>query len=134
MIEMIADKQLQAHRDDPEMKGVLMKTGLWRYSRHPNYFGECLSWWGIYLIACGGKTGQMGGWQTFYSALFISLLIPFVSGIRILEKYRQTRKAAFRVYMEETSAFIPWFAKPLEGAAYEERLKYHQDQIDKENA
>lgn len=116
------------------MSGVLLKTGLWRYSRHPNYFGECLSWWGIYLIACGGATGAAGGWKTFYAPLFISLLIPFVSGIRILEQYRQKNKAVFRVYMEETSAFIPWFATPIEGPELEERLKYHQAQIDEEQA
>jgi len=63
----------------------LIKNGLWRYSRHPNYFGEAVLWWGIFLIACSVDYG----WATFFSALFITLLIRFVSGVPLLEnKYK----------------------------------------------
>jgi steroid 5-alpha reductase family enzyme len=81
LIETIGDIQLQAHRDDESKKGTLIKTGLWRYTRHPNYFGEALSWWGIYIIACGAPEG----YWTFWSALFITLLLRYVSGVRMLE-------------------------------------------------
>jgi steroid 5-alpha reductase family enzyme len=96
-MEVISDAQLQRFRDDPERdpKAVL-DTGLYRISRHPNYFGECLLWWGIYFIACG-QTNSQGYW-TFYSALFITFLIRFVSGVKMLE-VKQKKKAGFRVYM-----------------------------------
>jgi steroid 5-alpha reductase family enzyme len=59
-----------------------LKSGLWRYSRHPNYFGEAMMWWGIWLIACGME----GGWRFFYSALFITLIIRFLSGVPFPER------------------------------------------------
>lgn len=95
LIEAVADMQLQAHRDDETKQGTIIKTGLWRYSRHPNYFGECLSWWGFYIIDCT----LPGGCWTFYSPLFLLLLIRYVSGVRMLEKRKQMKKAEFRVYM-----------------------------------
>ena len=82
VFEVVADYQLQAHRDDPSKKGTIITTGVWRYSRHPNYFGEALLWWGVYLVACG----QRGGVWTFYSALIITILVRWVSGARLLEK------------------------------------------------
>lgn len=56
-MEVEADRELQNHRDDPSKKGKIIVSGIWRYSRHPNYFGECLSWWGIWIVACGTKNG-----------------------------------------------------------------------------
>jgi steroid 5-alpha reductase family enzyme len=58
-------------------------TGLWKYSRHPNYFGEALLWWGLYLITCGVKHGLF----TFFSPLIITLLLRYVSGVPLLEKH-----------------------------------------------
>lgn len=112
LMEVISDAQLQAHRDDPARKGTIITTGFWRYSRHPNYFAESLLWWGIYLIACGTKAPD--GYYTWYSAFFITFLVRFVSGVRLLEK-KQKRKAAFRVYMRETNVFVPWRYKTLTG-------------------
>jgi len=80
-MEIIGDKQLQAFRDDTSNRGKVIDTGFWRYTRHPNYFGEALSWWGIYIIACGVPYG----YWTFWSALFITLLLRYVSGVRMLE-------------------------------------------------
>lgn len=75
-------------------KGKLMTSGLWRYSRHPNYFGEAVIWWGIFLIACSIEQG----WITFYSALIVTLLLRFVSGVPILEKKYSVRED-FKIYM-----------------------------------
>ena len=94
LMEVVADAQLQKHRDDPAMQGINFDQGLFRYSRHPNYFGECLLWWGIYIIACGS-----GGYLTFYSCLFITLLIRYVSGVAMLER-KQKKRATFRVYCQ----------------------------------
>lgn len=83
-----------------------MKGGLWRYSRHPNYFGESLFWWGIFLLACVYDYG----WVTFYAPLIITLLVRYVSGIPILEKEFEKRPG-FRQYSQETNVFVPWFPR-----------------------
>ena len=80
-LEVVADAELQAHRNNPEKQGTIITTGTWRYSRHPNYFGEAFLWWGIYILSIGA-----GGIYTFYSALFITLLIRYVSGVAMLER------------------------------------------------
>ena len=103
--------QLQSHRDDPTLKGKICKTGFWRFSRHPNYFGEAVFWWGISIMACS----LTGGINTIYSAAFITFLLRYVSGVRFLEKYKQSRRPDFRVYMLETSAFVPWTYEEIYG-------------------
>ena len=105
--EIVGDRQLQAFRNDQRNKGQIMNKGLWRYSRHPNYFGECFSWWGVWLIAC-----SIGGYGTIYSAVFITLLIRYISGPRFIEDKSLKRKsvekqADFRVYMTETNMMFP---------------------------
>jgi len=104
IFESVGDYQLSAFIKNPENKGKIIKTGLWRYTRHPNYFGEAALWWGIYLIACGIKWG----WVTFYSALVITLLVRFVSGVPFLEKKYKDRKD-WQIYCKETNVFVPWF-------------------------
>ena len=89
--EIVGDRQLQAFRDDESNKGQIMKKGLWRYTRHPNYFGEVFSWWGIWLLAC-----SIRGYYTVYSALFITLLIKYVSGPVFLEEKSLKRKSPER--------------------------------------
>lgn len=86
LIEVISDHQLSSHLANPERgSGKFLKTGLWRYSRHPNYFGEILIWWGIFVIACGLEYG----WITIYSAIFITLCIRLLSGVPFPEeKYK----------------------------------------------
>lgn len=87
LIEVIADNQLREHlkiretmvRDAP---GKFLKKGLWRYSRHPNYFGEVVLWYGIAIIACGLEYG----WITIYSAIFINWCIRYLSGVPFPEK------------------------------------------------
>jgi len=108
-----------------------MKTGLWRITRHPNYFGDILSWWGFYIIDCT----LPGGYWTFYSPLFIFLLIRYVSGVRMLETKKQMKKAEFRVYQMETNALIPWIYKVIEeGEEKDKLLADFQKQIDQEEA
>lgn len=84
LCEIMADMQLSAHRNDPSCKGKLCIRGLWRYSRHPNYFGEALFWWGIAIMGYS----LPGGIYKVYSATFITFLLRYVSGVRMLEKYK----------------------------------------------
>ena len=74
--EVIGDAQLAAFRADAQNRGRVLNTGLWRYTRHPNYFGECCLWWGIYLLALGA-----GGWWAIASPLLMSFLLLKVSGV-----------------------------------------------------
>jgi steroid 5-alpha reductase family enzyme len=103
-LEGIADNQLQAFRSNPENRGKVMDRGLWRYSRHPNYFGESLVWWGIFLVAAATP----GGWVTLFSPLLMTFFLLKVSGVPLLEEALAERRAGYREYMERTSIFIPW--------------------------
>lgn len=98
--ESIADCQLQSFLT--HHRGEIMQQGLWRYSRHPNYFGEVLQWWGIFLIALSVPHGL---W-TIVSPLTITVLILFVSGIPMLER-RYAGRVDFEDYKKRTSVFFP---------------------------
>ena len=106
IFELVSDWQLQKFRDDTSNRGKLIKSGLWRYSRHPNYFGEAVLWWGVFIIACSVEYG----WVTVYAPLFITLLIRFVSGVPLLEEKYKNRPE-FQEYMKETNVFVPWFVR-----------------------
>jgi steroid 5-alpha reductase family enzyme len=80
-----------------------MSHGLWRYSRHPNYFGECCLWWGLWLIALAA-----GAWWTIVSPLILTLLLLKVSGVTLLEKDIGERRPAYSDYIRRTNAFLPW--------------------------
>jgi steroid 5-alpha reductase family enzyme len=100
--EAVGDFQLAQFKKDPANRGKIIQQGLWRYSRHPNYFGEVTLWWGIYLMALSVP----GGWMTIIGPLTITFLILKVSGIPLLEiKYAEN--AAFQAYARRTSAFFP---------------------------
>jgi steroid 5-alpha reductase family enzyme len=101
--EVIGDAQLAAFRRDPQNHGRVLNTGLWRYTRHPNYFGECCLWWGIYLLALGA-----GGWWAIASPLLMSLLLLKVSGVTLLERDIGERRPEYAEYVAATSAFFPW--------------------------
>lgn len=105
-IESIADRQLRNFLRDPANKGRVMDRGLWRYSRHPNYFGEVTQWWGIGIIALSVPYGAAG----LVGPLAITLLILFVSGIPPLEK-RHAGRPEYADYNRRTSVFVPWFPK-----------------------
>lgn len=100
--EAVADRQLAVFKNNPNNKGQMIQTGLWKYSRHPNYFGEILMWWGIYIITIPVANGL----YFIVSPLSITLLLVFVSGIPMLEKKYEGR-ADFEAYKKRTSALIP---------------------------
>jgi steroid 5-alpha reductase family enzyme len=100
--EAIGDWQLLQFTRNPANKGKLMTSGLWRYTRHPNYFGEVTLWWGIWLMVLT----LSGGWLTVIGPLTITFLILKVSGIPMLEKPYEER-ADFQEYQRHTSAFFP---------------------------
>lgn len=100
--ESTADKQLREFTYNPQNKGKLMDKGLWMYSRHPNYFGEVVQWWGIFAIALSGT----GSFITIIGPLTITGLILFVSGVPLLEK-KYAGRPDFEVYKKRTSVFFP---------------------------
>jgi len=102
--EAIGDLQLDRFRGDPASRGTVMDRGLWRYTRHPNYFGDATLWWGFGLIALGAGIGA--AWGLAGSALD-TLILTRVSGKPILERDIETRRPGYRAYIERTSGFIP---------------------------
>lgn len=82
-----------------------MDRGLWRYTRHPNYFGECCVWWGLWLVAMSGA-GWGGAWSVV-SPVLMTVLLLRVSGVRLLEKDIAERRPAYRDYIARTNAFFP---------------------------
>ncbi len=104
--ESVGDAQLAAFKAKPENKGQVMDRGLWRYTRHPNYFGDTAVWWGFGLIAVSA-----GGYWAFLGTLLMTGLIIKVSGVALLEKSLKTQKPQYAEYIRKTSAFIPWFPR-----------------------
>ena len=102
--EAVGDWQLARFRANPDNKGKLLNTGLWRYTRHPNYFGDAAQWWGFYLIAAAA-----GGYWTIFSPIIMTLLLRRVSGVTMLEKSLKESKPGYKEYVETTNTFIPWF-------------------------
>ena len=102
VFEGVADFQLVRFKSKPGNRGRLIRSGLWRYTRHPNYFGEVTLWWGVWLIACSVS----GGWATIAGPVIITALILGVSGIPMLEK-KYEGNPEFESYRQRTSAFFP---------------------------
>jgi len=100
--ESVGDWQLKKFVTNPANKGQIMRSGLWKYTRHPNYFGEVTMWWGIFLLAISVPQG----WLTIIGPLTITYLIVFVSGVPLLEKKYQGR-SDFEAYKKSTSVFFP---------------------------
>lgn len=105
--EAVADWQLARFQHDASLRGQVMDRGLWRYSRHPNYFGECCAWWGFFLLALGA-----GAAWTVVSPLLMTVLLLRVSGVTLLEKDIAERRPGYRDYVRRTSAFIPRPPRP----------------------
>lgn len=104
--EAIADHQLRRFRSAPGSRGRVLDRGLWRYSRHPNYFGEALLWWGFWLMAA-----DAGGWWSVFAPLGMTLLLLKVSGVPLLEPHLAETRPGYREYAARTPAFVPWFPR-----------------------
>ena len=100
--ETLADSQLARFKADPVNVGQVMNRGLWRYSRHPNYFGECCLWWGYWLIAVGA-----GGAWTVFAPVLMTVLLLKISGVALLEKDIGERRPGYSTYTATTNAFLP---------------------------
>ena len=106
IFESVGDWQLAQFKQNPDSAGRVMDRGLWRYTRHPNYFGEFCVWLGFYLIALSA-----GGWWALLSPLLMSVLLMKVSGVTLLEKDIGERRPAYRDYIARTNAFFPGLPK-----------------------
>lgn len=104
--EAVGDLQLRKFISNKENKGKLLNQGVWKYTRHPNYFGDSAQWWAYYLIALAA-----GGWWTLFSPIIMTLFLIKVSGVALLEKTLVETKPGYKEYVRTTSAFIPWFPK-----------------------
>ncbi len=100
--EVVGDAQLKAFKANPDNKGKLMTQGLWAYTRHPNYFGEAVMWWGIAIIALSKGTSPI----VLLSPVVITFLLRFVSGVPMLEKAMKDRPG-YDAYCQRTNVFIP---------------------------
>jgi steroid 5-alpha reductase family enzyme len=101
--EAASDGQLARFLSDPGNAGKVMQTGLWRYTRHPNYFGDALVWWGIGLVA-----SSAGPWWSLAGPALMTFLLLRVSGVALLERDIRSRRPDYADYVARTSAFFPW--------------------------
>ena len=108
--EAVGDWQMARFKANPANKGQVLRSGVWRYTRHPNYFGEATMWWAYYLVAAAG-----GGFWTIFSPILMTTLLLRVSGVALLEKSLKETKPKYKDYIETTSAFIPWFPRKRRG-------------------
>lgn len=104
--QVVSDYQLFKFKKNIENKGKIITSGLWKYSRHPNYFGEAVMWWSIFIISISSNNG----WFVIISPITINLLLLKVSGVPMLEEKYKTN-IEYRKYINATNAFIPWFNK-----------------------
>ncbi len=103
IFETVGDAQLTRFRNDPASKGQVLDGGLWRYTRHPNYFGDACVWWGLFLVAAGTWPGVL----TVFSPLVMTYLLTMGSGKPLLEKGMSSRRPGYDEYVARTSGFFP---------------------------
>ncbi|MFM5931825.1 MAG: DUF1295 domain-containing protein [Novosphingobium sp.] len=107
VFEVVGDWQLARFRADPASKGKVLDSGLWRYTRHPNYFGDACVWWGVWLAA------SEAGWPVALGSVigpaFLTFTLTKWSGKPLLEKGMADRRPGYADYVQRTSGFIPWF-------------------------
>jgi len=108
LFETFGDYQLYKFKQDPNNKGKVLDQGLWKYTQHPNYFGEVTQWWGIYIIALAVPFGFI----SIFGPIFITYMIIKVSGIRLLDKHYKGDDI-YADYKRRTSLFFPWFPKKI---------------------
>ena len=109
--ESLSDYQLARFRHNPENKNRVLQSGLWRYTRHPNYFGDFCVWWGFYLIALSA-----GGWWSIFSPILMTVLLLKITGVLLLEKSIGKRRPEYSSYIHHTNAFFPWPRKQPENS------------------
>ncbi|UCG13191.1 MAG: DUF1295 domain-containing protein [Deltaproteobacteria bacterium] len=107
MFETVGDWQLYRFKANPENKGRVMNKGLWAYTRHPNYFGESLVWWGLFMITLATP----GSTWVVISPVLITVLLLKVSGVTLLEKTMVDTRPEYQGYIKTTSPFVPWFPR-----------------------
>ena len=107
IIESVSDYQLKRFLENPENRGRVMNRGLWRYSRHPNYFGESLVWWGIFVIVVSAPWGFL----TIVSPVVITYTLLRLTGVTLMEQTEFSDNPEYQAYIRQTSAFVPWFPK-----------------------
>jgi len=117
VFESTADYQLQHFKSNPDNHGQVMDRGLWRFTRHPNYFGECSVWWGLFLLAISG-----GAWWSILSPLLMTFLLLKFSGVALLEKDISQRRPAYQDYIRRTNAFIPWRPRNISATETEKQV------------
>lgn len=105
--ESIGDWQLARFKADPSNRGKVMDRGLWHYTRHPNYFGDFLVWWGLYLTSTQSGVFLV----TLVAPILMSVLLMKVSGVTLLEGSLKSRVDGYEEYAQSTNAFFPWFTK-----------------------
>lgn len=105
LFEVVGDLQLMRFKANDSNRGKILTTGLWKYTRHPNYFGEAVLWWGYYIIALAA-----GFWWTIFSPIIMTYLLMKVSGVAMLERTIES-KPGYEEYMRRTNAFVPWFPR-----------------------
>jgi len=109
--ETVGDLQLASFKADPANKGKVLDTGLWRYTRHPNYFGDACAWWGIFLVSL--ETGALA-WLTVLGPIFLTFTLTKWSGKPLLEYSLRKNRPDYAEYIERTSGFIPWPPKKIQ--------------------
>jgi steroid 5-alpha reductase family enzyme len=102
--ESVGDWQLTRFRDDPASKGQVMDRGLWRYTRHPNYFGDAVVWWGLFLFAAHHWIGLL----TVVAPVLMTFTLAKGTGKPLLEKDMAKRRPGYVDYVKRTSGFVPW--------------------------
>lgn len=112
IFEAGGDWQLMRFKSNSANKGKVMDRGFWRYTRHPNYFGDAVQWWGFFIIAAH----TTDGWITVFSPIIMTFLLTRVSGATLLERDLSKSKPGYEDYVRNTSAFIPWFPRRGESA------------------
>ena len=108
IFESVADYQLTVFKKNPKNNGRIITSGFWKYTRHPNYFGEAIMWWGIFFIVLSAPQG----WAAVVSPVTITVLLLKVSGVALLEK-KYAGNPEFAAYARKTKAFFPWFPKKI---------------------
>ena len=111
LFETVGDLQLARFKADPANRGRVLDRGLWRYTRHPNYFGDAMVWWGLALIALATP----GAWWSLIGPAVMTFLLMRVSGVALLEKTLAETKPGYRDYVRRTSAFFPLPPRPAAG-------------------